>query len=196
MKHVQRHDEIAIAKEAPLTIQCKAKLFTIHSRLILRLPKSVSAELPSRGQVLVQGTINGVAFKTPLEPDGMGSHWLEVDAKMRQAVGAAAGDTVEVSLEPATDWPEPTLPDDLRAVLDASKELQALWARVTPLARWEWLRWINATSQAETRAKRIEVAASKLRSGMRRPCCFNRSMCCVPEVSKSGVLMVPPELTD
>ena len=63
------------------------------------------------------------------------------------------------------------------------------------MARWDWIRWINATAQQETRKRRIEVAFSKLKSGMRRPCCFNRGMCTEPYVSKNGVLLEPAETT-
>ncbi len=54
---------------------------------------------------------------------------------------------------------------------------------------WDWIRWIRSINNPETRAKRIVVAASKMKSGMRNPCCFNRSACTDSEVSKGGVLV-------
>jgi hypothetical protein len=63
------------------------------------------------------------------------------------------------------------------------------------MARWEWIRWIGATNNTETRQRRIEVALSKLSHGERRPCCFNRSMCCIPEVSQNGALLEPETAT-
>lgn len=172
-------------------IHFETKLFTIGDWTILKLPKDASAQLPSRGQVMVKGVINGYAFQTPLEPDGNGNHWFRVDKDMQKAAGVAAGDTVAVEVEPTKDWPEPTLPKDWQAALDANPDVLALWKRITPLARWEWLRWIGSSAQPETRKRHIEVSLSKLRAGERRPCCFNRSMCCIPEVSKSGVLLEP-----
>jgi hypothetical protein len=172
-------------------IRFKTKLFAIGSWTILRLPESASVKLPSRGQVMVEGVVNDSHFQTPLEPDGKGSHWFKVDKPMQGAIHAAAGDVVTVEIEPTKRWPEPNLPADWKAALDANPQVQELWLDVTPLARWEWLRWIGATSLSETRKHRIEVACSKLLAGERRPCCFNRSMCCVPEVSKSGVLLAP-----
>jgi hypothetical protein len=176
-------------------ISFKTKLFKIHTWTILLLPKDASAQLPSRGQVMVKGAINDSQFQTALEPDGKGSHWLQIDVPMQKSIHAAAGDTVSVSIEPTKDWPEPEVPADIQAALDADPQVEALWKRVTPLARWEWIRWIRATNQDETRKHRIKVACSKLMAGERRPCCFNRNMCCVPEVSKSGVLLTPPELS-
>ena len=74
------------------------------------------------------------------------------------------------------------------------KMLEGGWKEVTPAAHWDWIRWIRATNNPETSAKRIRVGCSKLKSGMSRPCCFNRSMCTDPEVSKGGVLVEPREV--
>ncbi len=56
------------------TIRFEAKLFKIGSWTLLKLPKSASAKLPSRGMTMVEGTINGFRFQAALEPDGKGSH--------------------------------------------------------------------------------------------------------------------------
>jgi hypothetical protein len=183
------------------TIRFEAELFKIGSWTILRLPKSASAQLSSRGMTMVEGTINSFPFQAALEPDGKGSHWFRVDKTMREAAGADAGDTgdtgdtVMLAIEPVREWTEPQLPEDLKSALAADPQAQTLWMDCTTMARWDWIRWINATAQQETRRRRIEVAFSKLKSGMRRPCCFNRSMCTEPYVSKNGVLLEPAETT-
>jgi hypothetical protein len=171
-------------------ISFKTQPFTVNGWTIILLPKEESAKLPSRGQVMVQGTVNGTAFATPLEPDGNGSHWLRITKGMEQA-GIAAGETVTVGMDPTTDWVEPGVPADWQAALDAHPQERELWKKITPMARWEWIRWIGCSAQPQTRQKHIEVSISKLSKGMRRPCCFNRAMCCVPEVSKGGVLLEP-----
>jgi hypothetical protein len=173
------------------TIRFEAKPFKISSWTILELPKSASVKLPSRGLTMVKGTINGFNFQTALEPDGKGSHWFEVDSSLRKAIKASAGDTVTLAIEPTKDWIEPKVPEDIAKALTADPPAHALWTKITPMARWEWIRWIRATNRAETRAHHIDVARSKLRSGMRRPCCFNSSMCTEPAVSKNGVLLGP-----
>jgi hypothetical protein len=173
------------------TIHFEAIPFTINGWIILKLPQGASVKLPSRGQVMVSGSINDYAFQTALEPDGKGGHWLNIDDRMRESADIEVGDTATLALESTKLWPEPHVPADIKASLDSSPELQSLWQAVTPMARWEWIRWIGATANLETRQHRIEVAASKLKHGMRRPCCFNRSMCCVPEVSKNGMLLEP-----
>jgi hypothetical protein len=176
-------------------IHFAAKLFAIGAWTVLRLPGEASAQLPSRGQVMVKGAMNDFRFQTALEPDGNGSHWFRVDKSMQKSANAVAGDTVTLAIEPTKEWPEPTMPADLRTALAAHPRIQALWMRITPMARWEWIRWIGSTKQPETRKRRIETAGSKLLSGERRPCCFNRNMCCVPDVSKNGVLLEPATIT-
>lgn len=172
----------------------EATPYEIGSWTVLRLPKSASARLPSRGQVMVKGLINSYPFQTALEPDGAGGHWLNIDDSMRKSAGVAAGAVAELEIEATKDWPEPQTPADVQASLNANTQVQALWAGITPMARWEWLRWINSTSQPATRTRRIETSCSKILAGGRRPCCFNRNMCCVPEVSKNGVLLQPADI--
>src|SRR5215212_3541258 len=55
------------------TIRFEAKLFKIGSWTLLKLPKSASAKLPSRGMTMVEGTINDFRFQATLDPDGKGS---------------------------------------------------------------------------------------------------------------------------
>jgi Bacteriocin-protection, YdeI or OmpD-Associated/Domain of unknown function (DUF1905) len=170
-------------------IRSQAELHKIGTWTLLTLPERASAKLPSRGMAMVRGTINGFPFEAPLEPDGRGSHWLRVDTAMRRGAAADAGDTVTLEIEPVKEWPEPEIPADLKDALSADPKARAVWTATTPIARWDWIRWIRATSQADTRARRVEVACSKLRSGQRRPCCFNRSACTEPTVSRNGVLI-------
>lgn len=174
-------------------IHFKATPYNIGSWTILRLPRDVSAKLPSRGQTMVKGTINDFPFRTALEPDGNWSHWLHVDKNMQKSAKVKLGDVVTLAIESTKEWPEPAIPADWQAALDANPQVETLWKRITPMARWEWIRWIGSTKVPETRKRRVEVSCSKLLAGERRPCCFNRNMCCVPDVSKNGVLLESPE---
>jgi hypothetical protein len=173
------------------SIRFEAKLSKIGAWTILRVPKAASAKLPSRGMVMVEGKVNDSRFQAPLEPDGKGSHWLKVEKNMGAAAKADQGDTVTIEIEPVKEWPEPKVPADLKKALTDSPNAHATWKDITPMARWDWIRWIGSTKNAETREKRIGVALSKMNAGSRRPCCFNRSSCTDPSVSNNGVLLEP-----
>jgi hypothetical protein len=174
------------------TIRFEATLHTIDKWTVLRLPARSSEELPSRGQVAVRGTIDGRAFQTVLEPDGCGGHWIRVDEELQRAIDVGAGDTARLDIEPTKDWPEPHVPQDLQTALAAApQKIQALWKEITPMARWEWVRWVNATKNPDTRERRVEVTISKMKSGKRRPCCFNLAACTDPYLSKNGRLLAP-----
>jgi len=64
------------------------------------------------------------------------------------------------------------LPEDLRKALDRAPASRAVWEDITPLARNEWICWVISGKKAETRDIRITKALSKLKGGMRRPCCW------------------------
>jgi hypothetical protein len=157
------------------------------------LPEKASEKLPSRGQVAVEGTINGHEFQTVLEPDGRSGHWMTVDRELQQTAHLSLGKAVPLKIEARKDWPEPNVPKDLKAALAAApQKIRDRWNDITPMARWEWVRWINATRNPDTRHRRVEVSISKLKSGSRRPCCFNLASCTDPELSRSGRLIEQP----
>ncbi|HSP08787.1 MAG TPA: YdeI/OmpD-associated family protein [Candidatus Dormibacteraeota bacterium] len=173
-------------------VRFDAKLSTIDKWTILRLPEKASKQLQSRGQVAVQGTINGHGFHAVLEPDGRFGHWMKIDGKLQRTAALSAGDTATLEVESLKDWPEPDVPRDLEAALGAApQKIQDLWNDVTPMARWEWVRWVNATQNPDTRKRRVEVTVSKMKSGKRRPCCFNLAACTDPNLSKNGRLTEP-----
>jgi uncharacterized protein YdeI (YjbR/CyaY-like superfamily) len=65
-----------------------------------------------------------------------------------------------------------TLPADLKKAIISVPKVHTLWGDITPLARNEWICWVISGKKAETRNIRIEKALSKLKGGMRRPCCW------------------------
>ena len=146
------------------TIRFDATLYAIDRRTILRLPERASGKLPSRGQVAVQGTINGYGFEAVLEPDGKLGHWMRIDGRLQRNASISAGDTATLEIETRKDWPEPNVPKDLETALAAApQKIQDLWKAITPMARGEWVRWVEATQNPDTRERRVEVSISKMR---------------------------------
>jgi uncharacterized protein YdeI (YjbR/CyaY-like superfamily) len=64
------------------------------------------------------------------------------------------------------------LPPDLREALTASATALDAWQDITPLARNEFICWVEDAKQQKTRERRIRRTREELEEGMRRPCCW------------------------
>ena len=64
------------------------------------------------------------------------------------------------------------MPTDLRKALAAAALAQTKWKNLTPIARRDFISWLDAAKQTATRQRRIEKACSMLEAGKRRPCCY------------------------
>ena len=64
------------------------------------------------------------------------------------------------------------VPIDLRKALTSSSKVLDTWNNLTPLARNEWICWVEEAKKPETRSHRIERTCTELMEGMRRPCCW------------------------
>ena len=74
------------------------------------------------------------------------------------------------------------LPADLREALAADPKALALWEKITPLARNEWICWTTFVKKPETRKEHVRRVRSELKEGMRRPCCW---IGCIHRTDKS-----------
>lgn len=64
------------------------------------------------------------------------------------------------------------LPADLRTALTSDQPALDAWLDITPLARNEWICWVESAKRDETRKKRIGRTYTELAEGKRRPCCW------------------------
>ena len=64
------------------------------------------------------------------------------------------------------------LPADLKKILLADKAALAKWEDITPLARNEWICWVESVKTPEKREQHVQRTAAQLKEGMRRPCCW------------------------
>ena len=64
-------------------------------------------------------------------------------------------------------------PADLRKALTAVPAAKAKWSGLTPIARRDFVSWIDAAKLAETRARRIERTCDMVVAGKKRPCCYS-----------------------
>ncbi len=64
------------------------------------------------------------------------------------------------------------LPSDLREALKSNSTALAAWKDITPLARNEFICWVEDAKQDMTRQRRIRRTQEELEEGKRRPCCW------------------------
>ena len=67
---------------------------------------------------------------------------------------------------------EPKVPTDLRKVLAAAPLAETVWKSLPPIARRDFIFWIESARLPETRKRQVTSVPSRLASGKRRPCCF------------------------
>ena len=64
------------------------------------------------------------------------------------------------------------LPEDLRTALVGNVTALEAWNDITPLARNEFICWVEDAKQQVTRERRIRRTQEELEQGQRRPCCW------------------------
>lgn len=137
--------------------------------VVLRVPAPIGKQLGTMASA--EGAINGHPFRATLEHEANGSYTIRVNQAMLRGAAVALGDVVEVAmLGPEAKL---TLPADLRSAMDASGEATALWSDMSDIARRDYVRWIEATNNPQTRARRVKRTVEQLAEGKRRPCCVN-----------------------
>ena len=99
----------------------------------------------------------------------MGGRFLvPLSAENRSAAGVAAGDEVDVTLEPDTRPREVELPADFAAALEREPAAAAFFAGISYSdKRWHVLS-IEDAKKEETRRRRIEKSVAMLRDGRAR----------------------------
>ena len=57
------------------------------------------------------------------------------------------------------------VPTDLKKALTSDPQVLTAWEDITPLARNEWICWIESAKKSETRTKRIKWGCENLEEG-------------------------------
>jgi hypothetical protein len=136
----------------------------------LDIPCDVMAAFGAKGQVKVKGTVGGCAFRSSARPHGDGTHYLVVNQGIREAIGAAQGDRVQVELEPDTDPRVVAVPADLAEALAADAQAQEQFARLPYSHQKELVDFLESAKRPETRQKRVPqvVEAAKAKAHVKR----------------------------
>lgn len=64
------------------------------------------------------------------------------------------------------------LPADLVDALTEATDVTNLWENLTPIARNEFICWVEDAKQEKTRIRRIARTVEEILEGQKRPCCW------------------------
>jgi hypothetical protein len=125
----------------------------------IEVPAEVAALPGKRPAVAV--TINGHPYRMSVGSMG-GRCLLPVSAEVRRAAGVAAGDQVEVPLEPDEAPREVAVPDDLAAALAAEPAAGAAFGRLAYSLQRRYVLGIEDARTPVTRQRRIVRTVTEL----------------------------------
>ena len=130
-----------------------------------RSPFQVDRVSGSKARVPVKGTMNGIAFKASLLPEGDGTHDMCVNESLRRKARVQQGEVVAMMLEADTAHRAIRTPQDLKAALDRDPQAAERYAHLAYSHRKAYVEWIETAKHAETRARRIEKAVEMILGG-------------------------------
>jgi uncharacterized protein YdeI (YjbR/CyaY-like superfamily) len=135
--------------------------------VIARIPFDAATLWGKRGQIKVQGEINGFAFGATLFPDGQGGHFLIVNKKLLSGGKTAAGLTAKFRLQPDTTPRRSVSPTaELLRELEQSKRLLKFYESLNPSRRNEIAKWIAECKSSDARKRRSLQIAERLMETM------------------------------
>ena len=130
--------------------------------IICRVPFDVAKLWGKRGQLKVNGEINGFPFRTSLFPTGRGTHFFIVNKKMQAGGKAVLGMKARFHLAPDITSREIEEPEEMLRVLRQSKRLQKFYESLNPSMRRDIARRVGEAKHKETRERRAEQMAEHL----------------------------------
>ncbi len=132
----------------------------------IEVPEEVVAALGSGSRPAVTVTVGGHSYRTTIARMG-GRFLVPLSAENRTAAGVAAGDDVDVDIEPDTAPREVETPADLAAALGRDNAARVSFEGLSYTHRKEWVRWVEEAKKPETRATRVAKTVEALRAGKR-----------------------------
>ena len=130
----------------------------------IRVPDEVVAGLGSSRRPAVRVTLGGHTYRSTIAARG-GRFLLPVSADNRAAAGVAAGDRVDVRVALDAEPREVTVPADFDAALEREPEAKRFFTGLSYSQQRWFVLGIEEAKRPETRARRIEKAVERLRSG-------------------------------
>jgi hypothetical protein len=130
----------------------------------IRVPAEVVTSLGSNEQPNVLVTINGYTYHSSIASKG-GVFILPLTVEQRLGAHVAAYDEVVVDVELDTASEELSMPADFAEALEHNAEAKRFFADLTTNHRRWYVTWIEETTTAESRQRRIAKAINLLQAG-------------------------------
>lgn len=131
--------------------------------VIMRVPFDAARLWGKRGQLRVQGEINGFSFRSTLFPNGKGGHFMIVNKKMQSGGRTAPGLTAKFRLAPDATPRQPVPPaTELLLELKRSRRLLTFYESLPNSWKNDLARWIAQSKQEATRKRRASQLAERL----------------------------------
>ncbi len=131
----------------------------------ITIPDHVAATLGIRGMPKIQAVIAGAPYRGSLRPMGDGTYGLGVLKSIQAGAGVGAGDRITVLLELDTALRTVEVPADLACVLAGDKKAAAAWEKLSYTNKKELAGSLESAKKPETRERRLNAAAERLRGG-------------------------------
>ena len=134
----------------------------------LLFPYDTEKEFGTKGRVPVRMTVDGIPDTASLIKYGSPQHMLVVRKAVREQIGKASGDSVEIVL-----WK-----DEVERVVEVPAEFQKrmekekllpFFEKLSYTHRKEYCRWLTEAKKEETRQARLVKAIEMLRKGIKTP---------------------------
>ena len=132
----------------------------------IEVPDDVVAALGPGSRPPVTVTVGGHSYRTTVARMG-GRFLVPLSAENRTAAGVAAGDQVDVGIEPDTGPREVEVPADLTEALAKDDAARATFDGLSYTHRKEWVRWVEEAKKADTRRARLAKTVEDLHAGKR-----------------------------
>lgn len=143
-----------------------AKLEAAGGGAFVAVPLDVEA-IWGKKRVKVVATFNGEPYRGSLVRMGGPCHMLIVVKQIRERIGKAPGDMVDVTVREDDEPRLVAVPPDFAAALDQAPESRAFFDALSFTHRREYVAWITEAKREATRATRIQRAVEMLRESKR-----------------------------
>lgn len=129
---------------------------------IIRIPFDAAKLWGKRGNLRVQGEVNGITFNAALFPNGRGGHYMLVNKRLQKFAGITNGETAAFQLTLDEKKKKLEMPAELAAILRNEKALQRWFSSLSQSAK-NWINsYVGEVKQVETRKRRAEQVAERI----------------------------------